>query len=552
MIHNMNVIFPLPVKITESPGSFALLAEVIELLANPIVDYQKLSDQLVKFEINLHITSNNAPIGGIGTEGYTLKVSKDGIKIDANSEPGCFYGIQTLRWLLHPGGSTTGKPTSKTLTVGCCEIVDYPRFPYRGYMLDEGRYFLGMDVVKSILDWMALLKLNRFHWHLTEDQGWRIEIKKYPRLTEIGSKRDGTPIYRNGRPPDGVKNSDGVPHGGFYTQEQIKEIIGYATKRHIVVVPEIEMPGHATAAMASYPEMRCILPDDFPPQGADIFGHHLDGTNIKVASNWGVFANILCASNPKAIEFVHDILKEVADLFPGPIVHIGGDEVPKAQWMCCERCQEKIRTLGLKTEEDLQQTFTAEIIDYLARLGKKTMLWNEHTDETLAERKEHVICQYWTGSPERVNGFLERGGKLLMSPSSFVYVDMAYSTLPLKKVYYYDPLGPETLKAISKEAAKKAAEGGIIGVEAPMWGEVFQSKAQVEYCTFPRAFAIADTCWTPQDKKDHARFMERVAIALEFWDALGIKHATLAEADPSDDAIELAKKNPKFGSHMYF
>ncbi|MEX2680782.1 MAG: beta-N-acetylhexosaminidase [Candidatus Sigynarchaeota archaeon] len=545
-------IFPDPVELKERDGVYAVPAGLASYLGSIPADFSTCSSDLARFSIFLSIADENAPIDRIGFEGYVLTVKPDRIEINANTTTGCFYGIQTIRWLMPKGDSKENETKHVRSAIPCCEIVDYPRFPYRGYMLDEGRYFLGVDVVKSVLDWMALLKLNRFHWHLTEDQGWRIEIKKYPRLTEIGSRRDGTPIYRNGRPPEGMKNSDGIPHGGFYTQAQIKEIIEYAADRHIVVVPEIEMPGHATAMLASYPEMRCVLPDDFPPQGADIFGHHLDGADIKVASSWGVFANIICAGNPKAIEFLHDILKEVAGLFPGPIVHIGGDEVPKAQWMCCERCQERMAALGLKTEEELQKTFTAEIIDYLASLGKITMLWNEHTDETLAERKEHVICQYWTGTLEKVNGFLERGGRLLMSPSSSVYMDMAYSTLPLKKVYHYDPLGPETLKAISKAAAKKAAEGGIIGVEAPMWGEVFQNKAQVEYCTFPRAFAIADTCWTPKDKKNHALFMERVAIALEYWDLLGIKHATLAEADPSNEAIELAKKNPKFGPHMYF
>jgi hexosaminidase len=548
----MNVIFPHPVKITESPGSFALSAKVIDLLADLSIDFQARTDQLAKFEIRLHVTSKNAPIAGIGTEGYTLKVSKEDITINANSESGCFYGIQTLRWQLQPGSSTAGKPASKTMTVGCGEIRDYPRFPHRGYMLDEGRRFLGADVVKSVLDWMALLKLNRFHWHLTEDQGWRIEIKKYPKLTSIGSKRASSPLYRNREPPTGVETSDKTPHGGFYTQEQIKEIVAYAAARHITVIPEVEMPGHATAALASYPEMRCDLPEDFPPEGANIFGHHLDGSTIKVATRWGVFANIFCASSPKTTGFLHGILKEVADLFPGQIIHIGGDEVPKAQWMCCERCQAKVATLGLKSEEELQKSFTAEIIDYLTSLGKTTMLWNEHTDETLAERKEHVVCQYWTGLLDKVNGFLEKGGRLVMSPSSSVYVDLAYTSLPLKKVYYYEPLGAETEKVISKQAFEKASTGGIIGVESPMWGEVFQTKAQVEYCTFPRVLAVADLGWSPKGNKDYSKFINRVESALKFLDTLKINHATLEDADPSEATIERAKKDPRFGWYQYF
>ena len=546
----MITIFPDPVKITENDGVFAVPAELARYLEKPLEDFNSYSDDLAKFSVFLSRASDDNLIDSIGTEGYILTVTPNRITIKSNTATGSFYGIQTIRWLLPKGDSLAKKAKTARLTLHCCEIVDYPRYPYRGYLLDEGRYFLGTAVVKSVLDWMALLKLNQFHWHLTEDQGWRVEIKKYPRLTEIGSKRDSTPVYRNG--PSGAKNRDGIPHGGYYTQAQIREIVEYAAKRHITVVPEIEMPGHATAALASYPEMRCALPNDLPLEGANVFGHHLDGRDIKVASDWGVFANIFCVSNPKTIEFLHDILKEVVGLFPGPIIHIGGDEVPKAQWMCCEHCQEKMAKLGLKSEEELQKSFTAEIIDYLASLGKKTMLWNEHTDETLAKRKENVICQYWTGSLERVNGFLENGGRLLMSISSFLYVDYAYHSLPLKMVYHYDPLGSETVKAISKKAAEKASAGGIIGVEATMWGEVFQSKVQVEYCTFPRMFAVADICWTPQDNKNYSRFMERVEGALKIWDVLGISHATLEEADPSEKAIELAKKNPKFGWHAYF
>jgi hexosaminidase len=548
----MNVIFPHPVKVTEVPGSFALPTKVLDLLTDPSVDFQTRVDQLAKFEIRLHITPKNAPVASIGTEGYTLKVSKENIAIDANSEAGCFYGTQTLRWLLQPGDSTGGKPASKTLTVGCGEIVDHPRFPHRGYMLDEGRRFLGADVVKSILDWMALLKLNRFHWHLTEDQGWRIEIKKYPKLTIIGSKRASSPLYRNGEPKTGVENSDKTPHGGHYTQEQIKDIVAYAAALYITVIPEIEIPGHATAALASYPEMRCALPDDFPPEGASIFGHYLDGSTIKVATKWGVFANIFCASNQKTTIFLHDVLKEVAGLFPGPVIHVGGDEVPKAQWMCCDNCQTQMAALSLKSEEELQKSFTAEIIDYLTSLGKITMLWNEHTDDTLAERKEHVVCQYWTGSLDKVNGFLEKGGRLVMSPSSSVYLDLAYASLPLKKVYHYEPLGTETAKVISKQAFEKASAGGIIGVESPMWGEVFQTKAQVEYCTFPRVLAVADLGWSPKGNKDYAKFINRVESALKFLDALKINHATIEDADPSDVAIERAKKDPRFCGYQYF
>lgn len=540
----MVTIFPDPVNLDEKSGFFDLPAEAIDLLKEPPTDFNQYSNNLARFNVLLVVAPEIKQIEAIGTEGYTIAVNPEKIIISANSETGCFYGIQTLRWLSPVKDGNAEIP--------CCEILDYPRYPYRGYMLDEARYFLGIEAVKSILDWMALLKLNRFHWHLTEDQGWRIEIKKYPKLVEIGSKRESTSVYRNNWQIYGRENSDGIPHEGYYTQDQVKEIIEYANARHIMIIPEIEMPGHATAALASYPEVRCTLPDDIPPEGAHVFGRFLDGPNIKVSSFWGVHSNLFCVSNPKTISFIQNVLQEVANLFPGPIVHIGGDEVPTTQWMCCERCQQKMEELDLDSEEQLQIRFTGEIIDYLAGLGKKTMLWNEHSDHTLAERKDHVICQYWTGTLEKVNNFIEEGGKLVMSPSSHVYIDHAYHFLPLEKIYHYEPLGFETAKSISDLAAEKADAGGILGVEAPMWGEVFQNLEQVEYCTFPRIFAVADIAWSPRDAKNYDRFLQRLPPALERLDAMGITHATLQQANPSKEAIDRERENPKFGTYMYF
>ena len=540
-------IFPEPVEIIEEDGTFKMSSEILDRIRKPIVDVESYAAVLAKFSIILSRSNENEQIDGIGNEGYTLAVTHDHAAITCNTIVGAFYGIQTLRWLL-----PFGEPEAEVVEIPCCRIVDYPRFPYRGYMLDEARHFLGVETVKSVLDWMALLKLNRFHWHLTEDQGWRIEIKQYPKLVEVGSTRDSTPIYRNVRRPRGVENSDGIPHSGHYTQEQLKDVIRYASQRHITIIPEIEMPGHATAALASYPELRCILPDDVPPEGGNVLGRFLDGPNIKVSTRWGVHANLFCVGNPATMQFLKDVLREVAGLFPGPIIHIGGDEVPKTQWMCCERCQERMASHNLATEEDLQKAFTAEIVDYLATLGKITMLWSEHTDESLAKRKENVICHYWTGSLDKVNGFLENGGKILMSPSRSVYVDLAYSFLPLKKVFSFDPQGADALKDVSELAARNATDGGIIGVEAPMWGEVFQSKAQVEYCTFPRILAVSDLVWTRQENRQYGRFMERVRVALDILDALDINHASLAEADPSAETIEKARSNPGFGRYAHF
>lgn len=547
-------IFPDPVKITSQPGTLAVPARLSKQLEEPIVDVNEFNRTFAVDPIRVSIAGKEDRIDGIGTEGYVLTIDPSQATVRANGITGCFYGIQSIRWLLHQACMDAGMLADDDLTVEvpCCEIVDYPRFPYRGFMLDEARYFLGMDAVKSVLDWMGLLKLNRFHWHVTEDQGWRLEIAGYPRLTEIGSRRDSTPRFRNRMPLDGKENSDATPHGGFYTRAQVREIVEHAALRHVTIVPEIEMPGHATAALASYPEVRCILPDDLPPGGALVLGHQLDGPDIKVSTRWGVHANIFCAGNPRTIEFLHDVLGEVAAMFPGPIIHVGGDEVPKAQWMCCDRCQQRMADLGLVVEEDLQKAFTAGIVDHLAGLGKTTMLWNEHTDESLASRKDHVICQYWTGTIDKLAGFLERGGRVVMSPSSHVYVDLAYHALPLRKVHEYEPLGEDAVRALGKAAFERAAAGGILGIEAPMWGEVFTSRQQMEHCAFPRVLAVADTCWTPAGRKDHARFMTRLGVALPFLDRLGIAHASIEEADPDEAAIERARQGPDHGHYMSF
>ncbi|MHA1683860.1 MAG: beta-N-acetylhexosaminidase [Promethearchaeota archaeon] len=542
----MLTIFPDPVKITEKDGFFSISREIAGLLENATSDMFDNTGVLEKNGVILFVAPDDAQISELGVEGYELKVSGEKILISANSKAGCFYGIQTIRWLTSPGDDMQ-------VLVPCCEIVDFPRFPYRGYMLDEARYFLGPEMVKSVIDWMSLLKLNRFHWHLTEDQGWRVEIKKYPKLTGIGSKRASTPVYRNKWNLKEEENSDGIPHAGYYTQEQVRELVEYASKRFITIVPEIEMPGHATAALASYPEMRCLLPDDLPPEGANIFGRHLDGPDIKVSSKWGVHANLFCVSKARTMSFLHDVLEEISSLFPGPVIHIGGDEVPKTQWMCCERCQENIEALGLASEEDLQKKFTGDIIDYLAGLGKITMLWNEHADESLARRKEHVICQYWTGSLDQINEFLDRGGRVVMSPSRSVYLDHAYHFLPLEVVYHYDPLeGVHDGGAPGDGAAVNAGGTGILGIEAPMWGEVFQNKAQVEWCTFPRIFAITDIAWVPQGRKNYSRFLDRLPGAFDRLDEMHINHATLDEANPGAEAISESRKDPKFGKYAYF
>jgi hexosaminidase len=365
-------------------------------------------------------------------------------------------------------------------------------------MLDEARYFLGKSAVIKVLDWMALLKLNKFHWHLTEDQGWRIQIDKYPKLTEIGSKRNGTPLYRNEN-----KELDGKEHSGFYTKEDIKEIVEYAKHRYIDIIPEVEMPGHSVAALTAYPELSC------------------KGGPFEVSNYWGVHKDVFCLGNPQTNTFLKNILQEVMDLFPYEYIHTGGDEVPKDRWSNCPKCQEKIKNEKINDEHGLQVNFTNEITEFLANKGRKNVVWNELTDERLDSR---TVIQFWRGSFESIFCFLEKGGSAIISPSNYYYVDVAYHKTSLKKAYNYEPLPSSLETKIGKN---------IIGIEAELWGEVFNSQEKMEYCAFPRVFAIAESAWTRSNNKDYPRFIKSVEYFERLWKKLGINFTHLKITEPS-------------------
>jgi hexosaminidase len=328
-------IIPKPQKITIYKGTFPIASNIPILTdaANKknAVYLKRLLSPLPKqkvksgYVVHLNIRTKDK---SLGKEGHLLKITPKEIAIEALTTAGIFYGIQTLRQLLPPE-LESGEPLAmQKYTIPCVEISDFPRFTWRGFMLDEGRHFLGKDIVLRTLDLMALQKLNVFHWHLTEDQGWRIEIKKYPLLTKIGSHRAGTGTMFKGR-------HDGIPHGGFYTQAEIKELVNYAADRHILIVPEIEMPGHSLAALASYPNLSCT------------------GGPFEVASNFGIFPDIYCAGKDSTFTFLQDVLGEVIRLFPSPFIHICGDEAPKACWKKCPDCQKRLHEDGLKDEHEL-------------------------------------------------------------------------------------------------------------------------------------------------------------------------------------------------------
>ena len=446
----------------------------------------------------------------IEKDGYSLEILKTKINVIGFNEQAVFYGIQTFRQILFQSFDSA----AGVFKINGVLISDSPRFQWRGFMLDEARYFLGKESVKKVLDWMAFLKLNRFHWGLTNDQGWRIQIDKYPKLTEIGSKRKGTPVYRNLN-----KEIDGIEHGGYYTKADIKEIIEYAKARYIEIVPEIEMPGHAMAALAAYPNLSCT------------------GEQFEVPSRWGVMKDVYCLGNPDTVPFLKDILKEVADLFPFEYIHTGGDEVPKDRWSRCEKCQARIKKENLPDEKALQIHFTNEIVLF-GFVGKKAIVWNEVADRRLDIR---TTVQFWRGTFKLIEGFLEEGGSAIISHSRYYYVDVAYHRTSLNKAYKHEPLPADISKRFKKN---------ILGVEAELWGEVFTSEAKMEACAFPRIFAIAESAWTQPEHKDLERIIKAIKSVKPVLRKWRINYTSLEEANPSL-LMKLKNRRKKgFGNYL--
>ena len=426
----------------------------------------------------------------LGDEGYQLIAKNNKISILSNTKAGTFYGIQTLIQLTKLG------------VVQELEIIDKPQFKWRAYMLDEGRYFQGKEVVKSILNEMAHLKMNVFHWHLTDDAGWRIEIKKYPLLTQIGSKRDSTQINYQGK-KWGSEVFDGVPHEGFYTQDDIKEIVAYAENLNITIVPEIAMPGHASAAIASYP----FLGSSTQP--------------IKVPERFGVGEVIFNPASPKTITFIQDVLKEVSDLFPGDIIHIGGDEVRYDQWKTNEDVKFLMKKNQLENYGDVQLHFTNNISDYInSVLGKRMMGWNEimgnnlhnwgnNDDNATTKLSKNAIIHFWKGGLENLKIAIDAGHDLVNSDHNYTYLDYTYEQIDLNKAYSFNPI-PE---GFTKEEAEQ-----ILGLGTQMWGEWTPTKKEVYSQTFPRIAAYAETGWTLTNNKNYKRFKSSLTALFKKWE----------------------------------
>lgn len=436
-------------------------------------------------------------------EAYHLNVNSEKIEIVAESVAGIFYGIQTLRQLLPTSIEETDPslaPNNQEWNVPGVTIIDYPRFSYRGMHLDVARHFFPVEFVKKYIDLLAMHKFNRFHWHLTEDQGWRIEIKKYPRLTEIGAWRDSTLVgnYGSGK-------YDGIRYGGFYTQEEIKEIVAYASERSITVIPEIELPGHSSAALAAYPEFGCFEKE------------------VQVATTWGVFEDIYCPKE-ETFEFLEDVLDEVIELFPSTYIHIGGDEAPKKQWEESEIAQEIIKREGLKDEHELQSYFVGRIEKYLNSKGRQIIGWDEIMEGGLAPK---ATVMSWRGESGGIEA-AKLKHDVIMSPNASNYFDH-YQSEPtenepiaigglttLQDVYGYEPVPSE----LTEEEAKY-----VLGAQGNVWTEYMHSGEKVEYMAFPRAIALSEVLWVQPNKKDWNDFLERLQQQFKRLDILDVNYA---------------------------
>ena len=505
-------IIPQPNSIIYTNGSISLQKDVKVYFTEDVTQEAELLKEYLNtdFRINSETVQNEKDADIIldlneqytpeKADGYKLEVNKKNITLTSNSAAGILNAVQSLRQIVR---EENGKFIVQQGT-----IKDYPAFSWRAFMLDEARHFKGMEVVKDLLDEMSLLKMNVFHWHLTDDQGWRIEIKKYPLFTEVGSHRDSTEINQFHS-----EVFDGVPHSGFYTQEEIKEIVAYATKLHIMVVPEIEMPGHSSAAIAAYPWLG------------------VTGKQIKVPARFGVHYDIYDVTNPRVLEFFSDVFDEVIALFPGPVIHIGGDEIRYDQWNNSYKVKSYMRKHGLNTPAELQVFFTNNISNMLKEKGKRMMGWNditgaklheyqseEDTKEVSQKLADGTIVQFWKGDSALIVSTIESGYDIVNSFHKYTYLDYNYKSIPLTKAYSFNPIPSELPKEL---------EYRILGMGCQMWGEFIPTVEGMQEKIFPRIAAYSECAWTLPGNKNYDSFIASIPYFLKRWDTNGVAYGPL-------------------------
>lgn len=507
-------VVPLPNEITPMEGkAFTLDNRVKILYPEGDADMQRNAGFLAGYvlestgktlAVEAGATGSHAIVLRLGLqtenpEAYLLEVNEDQVTITGSSAAGVFYGIQTLRKSL---------PVAKDAQVVLppVRVNDAPRFAYRGMMLDVCRHFFSLDSVKRYIDMLALHNINRFHWHLTDDQGWRIEIKKYPQLTQIGSQRKETVIGRNSG------KYDGIPYGGYYTQEEAREIVAYAKDRYITVIPEFEMPGHMQGVLAAFPELGCT------------------GGPYDVWTQWGVSEDVICAGNDKSLELIKDVLAELIEIFPSEYIHVGGDECPKTRWEKCPKCQAKIRQLGLKddkehtAEQRLQSYIITEAEKFLNAHGRKIIGWDEILEGGVAP---NATVMAWRGAGEGVKAAKMRHD-VIMVPTTYFYFDYYQTNIldeeplaiggyvPIEKVYSFEPYQKELTAEENKH---------IIGLQANLWTEYITSFRHVEYMVLPRMAALSEIQWTQPQFKDYGDFLERMPKMFDIYDIYGYNYA---------------------------
>ena len=463
-------LIPAPVSIERRDGFFTLTPTTEIAAAEPF----QAEAELFAAEMNLPLAApGTAPTGSIHMEedlaplppgSYHMTISRYGVRISATGPAGAFHATRTLRMLLLDGP-----------VLPAARIEDRPRFGWRGLMLDSCRHFISTDYIKLTIDRMALLKMNRLHWHLTDDQGWRLEIPSLPRLTEVGAWRD---------------DGKGGRYGGFYTADDVRELVEYAEARQVMLVPEIEMPGHCTAALAAYPELSCT------------------GGPFTVATDWGIFDDVLCVGGDKVLGFIEEVLDHVVDLFPSRYIHIGGDECPRTRWLDCPRCRSLVETEGLGEVDGLQSWLMWQAGQILAKRGRRAIGWDEIADGGLLPG---ATVQSWRGF-EGAIAAVRHGHQAIVSPTSHAYFDYPLDKIDVRKVYEFEPV-PEGLSAV--EASR------IIGGEANMWTERVP-EALLDVKLYPRLLAMAERLWSPASTRDFENFRRRLLVHYPRLDKLGI------------------------------
>lgn len=476
--------------------------------------FTEFSLPLLKAEISDDAKIKILKDENLSKEEYYLLVNENGVLIKASTCNGAYYGLQSLRMI---GRFDEGKNE-----VPYVEIFDKPCYSWRGLMIDESRHMFGKEAIKKMLDNMFRLKLNVFHWHLTDDQGWRIEIKKYPLLTEVGSKRAYTNIHGWGSTDKELKE-----YGGFYTQEDIKEIVEYAKERCINIVPEIDVPAHFAAALSGYPELACrnIKAEVIPYFSALI-------PKKEGIKDWN---RPLCMGKEKSIQFVLDVFDEVCDLFPFEYFHVGGDECDMSEWKKCPDCQRVMKEKGFKSENELQLMLTNLLNEFLHSKGKNMIGWNEILREDGVDKT--VVAQYWTAQKDvKAENYINNGGKMILSKHQSFYFDMPYAVVPLKNTYTFKP---------SKCGVKKENVKNVLGVEGELWSEWIRTPDKLQFMAFPRAEALSEVGWTDEEDRNYKEFLQRLNNYKGVYKALNITYATNKVAE-SKNLLKRLYINAKF------